>query len=537
MTTYDLFAIARVVLSLGLAGVVLLLAGQRVPHRWMRPVAAGAVAAGLLAYPNFGAFHPTQIGRVIHYWDAFHYFMGAKYLPELGYSRLYEAVVVAGRELGAFQGVSHVRDLTTYGMRETTTIDAVAVRGRFAPSRWRAFKSDLAFFGGHIREWPGPLLDHGYNDPPPRALLLHLIVRWVPANRATLILLTSLDYVLLLGILLAMWRAFGFLPAALAFSFLTLSFFARFDYIGGSILRWDWVAALLIGVAAFARNAGPASGLLFGYAALARLFPALLLLPLAVKWVQGRVSGRKDPALDRGLVSAAVLVVVAVALVLVLAPPGLLNEYAAKIRLHREEINSNSVGLGSLIVFNSAPWSLDPHGVALLDPAAALAARPAPWLLPLATLLCLAVSVPLILRARALESMMYGVPLIYCAFSPSGYYYSFLVLLVLLPWNGARVSAISLLTMALLATMTATLFAFDFTATGMLPLFNAAAIQLALFFVLWLVFEYVRLYLGPGRVLSLDDPEGSRAAGGAEPGDVARPHAPIDPGPLGATRG
>jgi hypothetical protein len=44
---------------------------------------------------------PRRMGTPVHYRDAFHYFMGAKYLPELGYTRLYDATLVAGRELGA----------------------------------------------------------------------------------------------------------------------------------------------------------------------------------------------------------------------------------------------------------------------------------------------------------------------------------------------------------------------------------------------------------------------------------------------------
>ena len=102
--------------------------------------------------------------------------------------------------------------------------------------------------------------------------------------------------------LAAVWRAFGEVPAALAFTFLSLSFFARFDYIGGSLLRWDWIAMLLIGVA----RASPAAragwpDFCCGYAALARLFPTLFLVPLAVKRLQGRWRGQPDATRTRCL--------------------------------------------------------------------------------------------------------------------------------------------------------------------------------------------------------------------------------------------
>jgi len=44
-------------------------------------VILATLGAALLSYSNFGFFHMGW-GH-IHYWDAFHYFMGPKYLPEL----------------------------------------------------------------------------------------------------------------------------------------------------------------------------------------------------------------------------------------------------------------------------------------------------------------------------------------------------------------------------------------------------------------------------------------------------------------------
>jgi len=73
--------------------------------------------------------------------------VGAKYLPELGYTGLYEATWVAGRELGAFAQIRQVRDLATYALRDVASIDAAAVRARFTDTRWRAFKRDLLVFG------------------------------------------------------------------------------------------------------------------------------------------------------------------------------------------------------------------------------------------------------------------------------------------------------------------------------------------------------------------------------------------------------
>jgi hypothetical protein len=91
--------------------------------------------------------------------------------------------------------------------------------------------------------------------------------------------------------------------------------------------------------------------------------------------------------------------------------------------------------------------------------------------------------------------MTFAVPLIFCALSLTGYYYSFLALLILLPWHESRASQVSVLEMALLAVIMACTYAFELTSTELLPLFYQASIQLGLFLLLWMAFEYVRLGL------------------------------------------
>ncbi len=480
-----------------LAAVFFWLATGRGASRRLRVLVGSLAVVAALAYPNFGFFH-VHYRSPIHWHETFHYFMGAKYLPELGYTRIYEATWAAGREMGAFAPIPQTRDLTTYAPRDVASIDAAAIRARFTPARWQAFKRDLLVFGPRIEDWARLFFDHGYNDPPARALALHLLVRWVPASPLSLGLLTSLDYVIALVTFWVVWRAFGALPALLAFTFLALSFFARFDFIGGGLLRWDWIAALLLGTAALARGASAAAGLAFGYAVLARLFPALFLVPLGVKWIQARLTGARDPALSRALAVVAALVVAA-SLALVAAPGTreLSGEFTAKIRLHNQGVYTNHVGLGSLLVFHTAPWVERPDGTVFVPHAAALAARPAPWLLPVAALVYLALALPLILRAGSVEAVMYAVPLVFVALSPAGYYYSFLVLLVLLPWRGGAADPARLVTMAFLAVLGAAAYAFELGSAELLPLFYKASIQLAVFFAFWLFLEYARLAQPP----------------------------------------
>ena len=87
---------------------------------------------------------------------------------------------------------------------------------------------------------------------------------------------------------------------------------------------------------------------------------------------------------------------------------------------------------------------------------------------------------------------MYAVPLIWCAVSPAGYYYSLLVLLVLLPWSAGVPDAVRLVQMALLAVLGAAAYGLEVYSDDALPLFHRASTLLALYFVVWLALEYMR---------------------------------------------
>ena len=59
-------------------------------RRWVGGIALVLGMLGAAAYVNFGAFHWQKYGHSIHYYDFYHYFFGAKYFPELGYTDLYD---------------------------------------------------------------------------------------------------------------------------------------------------------------------------------------------------------------------------------------------------------------------------------------------------------------------------------------------------------------------------------------------------------------------------------------------------------------
>jgi len=75
-----------------------------------------------------------------------------------------------------------MRDLATYAPRDVTTIDAAAVRARFAPRAGRPSSGPARVRPTHTTTGSTSSSTMATNDPPPRALILHLLVRWVPAT-------------------------------------------------------------------------------------------------------------------------------------------------------------------------------------------------------------------------------------------------------------------------------------------------------------------------------------------------------------------
>ncbi|MBI4950965.1 MAG: hypothetical protein HY908_02955 [Myxococcales bacterium] len=71
--------------------------GRPVSERWKRFAAFALALAAVVAYFNSFKFgYP----KYYHRWDQYHYYMGAKYFKELGYTDLYRCAVVAQDEMG-----------------------------------------------------------------------------------------------------------------------------------------------------------------------------------------------------------------------------------------------------------------------------------------------------------------------------------------------------------------------------------------------------------------------------------------------------
>ena len=364
-----------VVLRALLAGAAaLLLAAGLLLRRQGRPEAFARVrdrallALGLLSAAAFFGFGRLHGGRLVHVWDSFHYVVGVKYFPELGYTGLYEAALAAERAAGLLPPGTTVplRNLTTNAIETTSADDALARWPSRLGPRWEAFVTDVLWFRAEAgaETFRRVLLDHGYNATPAWGVLGGFFARLAsPATDGSVRALALLDPLLLLGAWLLVFRAFGFRAACVALVFWGTNFPARFDWNGGSFLRMDWLAAAMSGVALLKMGRPRLAGAALGLSTLLRLFPGALLLGLGAAALFRLARERRLETIRTELrVAQGALLAATVVLPLSLLAAGgftsvrwsAWSELAANSRKHLATPLTNNVGLGTTLTWRDA---------------------------------------------------------------------------------------------------------------------------------------------------------------------------------------
>jgi hypothetical protein len=304
--------------------------------------------------PSF--FSPS---RAVHLWDAFHHVIGAKYFDELGYDGLYECVTVAdAREPGAAEAVA-TRVLTDLRTNELVSARDVVAHPerclrRFTPARWEGFRRDVALFRSRFRpqDWAHLLTDHGFNASPTWLLVAHPLVGVDELGWTRVRLLVTIDAVLLVAALGLLVWAFEARTAALIALILCAYFPAGFWWTRGSLLRWDWLAALLAGLALCRRGRPVQGGAALGYAALSRVFPVFALVGVALAVVAG-TRRRRMPAEGVRILLGASLAIALLVPASELARPGpTWVAFARNLAKHSGVPSPNRMGLTTFLAFD-----------------------------------------------------------------------------------------------------------------------------------------------------------------------------------------
>ena len=233
---------------------------------------------------NYYQFDAKKVTQLHSYEDTTYYYVNSKYFDELSYFSLYPAMLMADEEQPArrqlLNDVRRYRDLHTYRLRGRTLSDdeRAEIRGAFSNERWRAFKHDVQHL---VSRWPGGkayfFSDHGYNPPPTWTIVGGTLSSAVPVEHVWL--LAKIDLILVVMLLGLIARTYGRETFAFALLFFVTTYSGRWPMLGDSILRFDWLVALVAGTCFLRRKHMLAAGACLAYAALNRVFPAIFLFP------------------------------------------------------------------------------------------------------------------------------------------------------------------------------------------------------------------------------------------------------------------
>lgn len=356
-------------LGIALLGAAAALVFVRRGSPGARRVLALAGLLGLLSGWDF-----FQNGRSLGYiwslqnhWDVYHYYLGAKYAPELGYTGIYECTLRADREdgLGELRAEGALmRDL--HG-NELVPVSEVSTpcRDDFSPERWQAFRRDVAWFRSQLppARWLEVALDHGYNPSPAWTVVGGTIARAVPLGDLGFAVLMGLDTVLLVVLWGVAWRTFGTLGAATGLVFFGTNFAAGHWWTHGAFLRQGWLALSVLGVCGLARGRPATAGFLLGWATLLRIFPAFFVIGVALRALVDAVSTRSlvlAPARLRFVAGglAAVLVIGGLSL-LTTGRAGAWREFAENTRKHYGTQAVNMMGALSVTAWVEGELGLE----------------------------------------------------------------------------------------------------------------------------------------------------------------------------------
>jgi hypothetical protein len=260
------------------------------------------VALAVVGVLGYYRFAPERVLSKYSAYDLVHYYLNAKYFPELGYTRLYQACLVADQEgRGWLRRVNSMRDLYDQKIENERYVrevrdDPERVKRHFSARRWRTFKYDIRVLNRQLRVdiWRRIMIDRGYNATPTWHALGHALTSRVPATH--LKLLCHLDTLLIAAMFLAIGWCHGRRIALVALVWFCVSFSTEWPGVGWSLLRYDWLAASVAGACLLGRGHRFWGGALIGWATLSRIFPAIVLLFLVVRGAHRLIAERR---LDR----------------------------------------------------------------------------------------------------------------------------------------------------------------------------------------------------------------------------------------------
>ena len=316
---------------------------------------------GVYGWFNYGKFHA---GTFVHVWEHYHYYVGAKYFPELRYARLYECSAIAETELGRTAQVQRrmIRDLAETNLIGPTN-DVLAnpqrCKQHFTAARWEQFKTDIDFFTKRLgTRWPESQKDHGYNGTPWWNVSGQLLANAVgPASERSMFLLALIDPLMICLAFAFIWWAFGLEVFAVAATFFAVNFPSRYYWNGGAFLRYDYLAYAIIGICLLKKKKSALGGGFLAATGALRLFPVFFAVGPAIQGIWHLVKKKAMPQEHkRILVGALVASALLVPASLIVARGGLdvYEDFKHNTLKHSDTPLTNHMGLRTIVSWR--PW-------------------------------------------------------------------------------------------------------------------------------------------------------------------------------------
>ncbi len=307
---------------------------------------------------NYYQFDRTKLTQVGDYSDATYYYINSKYFEELDYFELYPAMLVADSETNnRLRNIKRYRDLHNYEdvvPKEKALENADAVKSAFTPERWEEFKHDVDFLVSHSPSggWDYFFIDHGYNPPPTWTIVGGTLSKMVSVENLKRI--TMVDFALVVIMFVVLAYAFNAETMLFGLLFFLCTFSGRWPILGQSILRFDWLVALVLAVCMLKKGRHALSGVFLCYSALNRIFPAIFFWSYAVV-VCVHFFKKRRPANEhiRFTVGAFIMLIVLVGSAWHTLGLEAFKTSARNLRMHGswQSYSSHRVGLGDAVFY------------------------------------------------------------------------------------------------------------------------------------------------------------------------------------------
>jgi hypothetical protein len=351
------------VVLVGLRGLFAVMADRHPQYlRGLHAALAGAVTVGWFGYYQFD----REVLTGINDWtDPAYYFTNSKYLGELSYDGLYAAGLTCDAERGSPR-TGHVDTLRD--LRDDRLVPLAAglahgqeVKAEFTPERWAAFCHDMTFFLDRI-----PLdslernffVDHGYNPPPTWTIVGGTLASLVPVEHLKWVCMV--DVFVFGGAVAAVGWVFGAEVVAWALLFFVTTFSGRWPILGMSILRFDWLAALMVGMALLKAGRHLGAGASIAFAAVNRVFPIVFFAPWLANAVRDTIAERRVPRRHvRFVAGAAIVSLLLGGLSLATYGTAVTADAAHNLAMHNRSYSSHRVGLGSVLLYRGETTRAD----------------------------------------------------------------------------------------------------------------------------------------------------------------------------------